>query len=78
MLSMQQTDLISAEQWPREAQMENMKRMTGAVSNRTVQERYGAPSSMKPLPAKWKLPSIGKEGKESIRIDMFKWLGLRA
>ena len=54
--------------------MENMKRMTGAVSNRTVQERYEAPSSMRPLPAKFQLPAIGKE---STGIDMFKSLGLR-
>jgi len=69
----QQTDLIKAEQWPRGAYMENMKRMTGAVSNRTVQERYEAPSSMMPLPAKFQLPVIGKG---STGIDMFKLLGL--
>jgi len=73
MSSLQQTDLIKAEQWPRGAYMENMKRMTGAVSNRAVQERYEAPSSMKQLPAKLQLPFIGKDG-----IDMFKSLGLRA
>lgn len=73
--AVQQTDLIKAEQWPRGAYMENMKRMTGAVSNRTVQERYEAPSSMKPLPAKFQLPAIGNA---NTGIDMFKSLGLRA
>ena len=55
--------------------MENMKRMTGAVSDRTVQERYEAPSSMQPLPAKFQLPVMGKE---STGIDMFRSLGLLA
>jgi hypothetical protein len=73
MSPIQQTDLIKAEQWPRGAYMENMKRMTGAVSNRTVQERYEAPSGMMPLPAKFQLPVIGKG---STGIDMFKLLGL--
>jgi hypothetical protein len=55
--------------------MENMKRMTGAVSNRAVQGRYEAPSSLKPLPAKFQLPVIGKQSTE---IDMLQSLGLRA